>query len=1189
MKIRRGANSFYLSLMGVSFLISPTIANAQASKYAQKLDIDPLVTNRGKIKTFQTSFLDSDQECTFTGSTCEQSQTAPPPNCHSQAVGWKQGLCIAQASTPTQIVQILSPTPDTVADVPATTVVVQFPTGSQVELRVNGELVNSSFIGSTVTDGNTKLVKQTWYGVPLKEGVNTISAGVMGGTEAPITVKVSVRGAPKKLTLEAVESHIPADGRSTATIKGQLLDDNGNLSNRDGVVTLVATAGEFIGKNIKPDQPGFHVLAKKGQFTAILRSDLHAQTVRIHGVSGDLEAYTQLDFKTALRPSLVTGVIDVRLGARGTDYYGSFQNFLPPDKNNQTGLDFHSAIFATGKLGDWLFTGAYNSERPINANCDCNNQLFGTHQFNEQNYPVYGDSSKLDVTTPSIDSVYVRVERSSPVKGANPDFAMWGDYHTEEFARSSQQYTAITRELHGLKANYNLGNLDITGFYANNVEGFQRDTIPPDGTSGYYFLSQRLLIGGSENVSIELEELNRPGTVISSQSLNRGADYDIDYNRGTILFHQPILRTDIDPNGNVLVRRIVVTYQYQGSGTSSIYAARLQYNLSRKLNQESWIGTTYFKEAQGVRNFELYGADAKFALGSQGKLIAEYAHSTNQSDVLGLVSGEAWRIEAGSKILPGIQANAYYRFADTGFANDATISFVPGQTRYGAQIISKISQTTSLRFQYDHEADFGIAPQPLTTTFSDLLTPITQPVAGTPVNNSLTTISAGVEQHFGKADLAIDWIHRDRHDYISPTLNSNSDQLQSRFTYPLAKNLTFLAQNELTLSSQADSVYPDRTVLGLNWAVIPGINIGLGQQFYTRGQFSGNSITSLNINGEQKIGGGTTLTGRYEILGGANAITTQGAIGLNNHWALAPGLLLNTTYEHVFGSFFANTAAGQQFAQPFAPGQSASSIGFGGGDSYSIGLEYTKNPNFKASARYEHRTSAGGANTVITIGASGKISPAITALVRYQQANASNQQLIGLADTADLKVGLAYRNPNSDKFNALLSYENSKNPSTIPDTILLGSGTGSKDNTFALEAIYAPNWQWEFYGKYALRNSTSYLASDLAGTSMVNLAQLRVTYRLGYKWDLTGEARWIGQQNYSETGFLAGIGYYLSPNLRLGVGYAFGKVDDRDFSGTRSAGGPYIGLTLKVNELFDGFGLQKPLLAPRSSTVQAKN
>jgi hypothetical protein len=61
-------------------------------------------------------------------------------------------------------------------------------------------------------------------------------------------------------------------------------------------------------------------------------------------------------------------------------------------------------------------------------------------------------------------------------------------------------------------------------------------------------------------------------------------------------------------------------------------------------------------------------------------------------------------------------------------------------------------------------------------------------------------------------------------------------------------------------------------------------------------------------------------------------------------------------------------------------------------------------------------------------------------------------------------------------------------------------------------------------------------------------------------------------------------GYYLSPNLRLGAGYVFGKVDDRDFSGTRSAGGAYLGLTVKLDELFDGFGRQKPVPKPRQQS-----
>ena len=1092
----------------------------------------------------------------------------------------EQGKNLPVSPTPpiSTAIKILTPTPDTVVDVPATTVIVQFPGGSQVELRVNGALVDPSLVGRTETDTTANLVTQTWYGVSLKEGNNTISAQVIGGTKPAVTLQVAVRGAPQQLTLETVESRIPADGRSTATIRGQLIDASGNRSNRDAVVTLIPTAGEFVGKDFKPDEPGFQVEAKAGQFTAILRSQLKAETVRIRAIANDLEAFTQLQFETALRPSLVSGVIDLRLGARGTNYYGSFRDFLPPDKDNRTQLDFHSAIFATGAIGEWLFTGAYNSSRNLNEDCNCDNRLFKTYQFSEQNYPVYGDSSKVDATAPSIDSFFLRFERSTRIPGSDPDYAMWGDYNTEEFARRSQQFTSITRQLHGFKANYNLGNLQITGLYGNHLEGFQRDTIPPDGTSGYYFLSRRLLQPGSENVFIELEELNRPGTVLERKQLNRGPDYEIDYDRGTLLFREPILRTDIDQTGQVLVRRIVVSYQYDSQDSDgNIFAGRLQYNLSRKLNQESWIGATYVQENQGVRDFQLYGADALIALGNQGKLIAEYAHSSNDSDVVGKVRGDAYRLEAEGQIANGILGRAYYRFADTGFANNATISFVPGQTRYGAQVTAKLTSSTNVRAQYDHEDNFGIAPQPL-DTFEELFAPRSEAIPGSNVDNSLTTISAGIQQRLGSATLDVDWIHRHREDRIPDSaLSGDSDQLRSRFSVPIAKNLTFQAQNELSLSSQKDPVYPDRTILGLNWAAIPGVNISLAQQFYTSGQYSGNSITSLSVNGEHKLGSDTTLTGRYSILGGANEMTTQGAIGLNNRWTIASGLRLNVAYEHVFGNFFGRTAAGQQYAQPFAFGQSASAIGFDGGDSYSVGLEYSDNPQFQASARYEHRSSSGGGNTVITAGVTGKISPAITALVRYQQAGSSNQKLSGLGDTANLKLGLAYRDPNSDKFNALLRYEYRQNPSTIPDTILLGSGTGSQDHTFALEAIYAPNWQWEFYGKYALRNSTSYIASDLAGTSTVNLAQFRATYRLGYSWDLVGEARVISQSSYSETGFVIETGYYLTPNLRVSAGYVFGKVDDRDFSGTRSAGGAYLGISVKLNELFDGFGQQKPV------------
>ncbi|MBW4693321.1 MAG: TonB-dependent receptor [Lyngbya sp. HA4199-MV5] len=1122
-------------------------------------------------------------------------ETTPPnPTLQSPASPAASASPSSAPLAPNEI-RILLPTAQTVLDIPAATVILQYTQGSQVDLQVNGTKVSDSLIGRTETDKTTGIVTQVWYGVALKEGENTLTAqsvnnGVAG---ALATVQVQVRGDVQQMALSTVETRIPADGRSTATLQGQLLDSKGNRSSRDTIVTLTTSEGEFVGADVSPDLPGFQVKAVQGQFTASLRSSLNARTVNIRAVAGSLEAFTQLLFETNLRPSIATGVIDIRFGKRGTNFYDSFRDFLPADRDNRYKFDVRGAVFATGKIGEWLFTGAYNSHRNLNQTCDGTTSLFRNTQSCDQVYPTYGDSSQSTVLAPSTDSLYLRVERTSPILGAGIDYAMWGDYNTEEFARRSQEFTAITRQLHGLKVNYNLGNLQLTGFYGNNVQGFQRDTIAPDGTSGYYFVSRRLLVEGSENVFLELEELTRPGTVIDRKTLNRGTDYDIDYDRGTLLFRQPILRTDIGTDGETLVRRIVVTYQYDTPGSNnSIYAGRAVYHLSREQNRESWIGATYLKEDQGNRDFELYGADALISLGSNGRLIAEYAHSSNLSDTLGQVSGAAYRAELEGEIANGIHGRAYFRSAETGFANNATISFVPGQTRYGAQVTAKLSPITALRFQYDREDNKGIAPRPI-NTLEDLLTPRLAAVPGSRVDNSLTTISAGVVQKLGSAELAVDWFHRDRADRMNSAFNTTSDQVRSRLTVPLNTRLTFLAQNETTLSSQTDAIYNDRTLLALNWQAMPGINIQLAQQFYTRGQFAGQSITSLGVAGDYKLGANTTLSGRLSLLRNADEMTMYGTAGISHQIILAPGLKMDLAYEHVFGNFLGRTAAGSQFAQPFAPGQSGASVGLQSGDTYSVGIAYTDNPAFQASARFEHRTSSEGSNTVISAAALGKISPSLTALLRFQQASAANQKLAGLGDTATLKLGLAYRDPNDDKFNALLRYEYRKNPSTIPETILFGTGTGSVDHVLAAEVIYAPNWRWEFYGKFALRSSTSYLANDFVNSGLVTLGQARATYRLGYQWDLVGEARWINQPGvgYSETGLVAEVGYYLTPNLRLAAGYMFGRVGDRDFDGnSRSAGGPYLGITIKLNELFNGFGQQripKPQNSPDQTATNA--
>lgn len=109
--------------------------------------------------------------------------------------------------------------------------------------------------------------------------------------------------------------------------------------------------------------------------------------------------------------------------------------------------------------------------------------------------------------------------------------------------------------------------------------------------------------------------------------------------------------------------------------------------------------------------------------------------------------------------------------------------------------------------------------------------------------------------------------------------------------------------------------------------------------------------------GDYKVGQDTTLTGRFGIV---NAQAMTGALGIKQGWTIAPVLRLDGSYDHIFGDFFGRTGAGVQYAQPYAYGQGASALGVRGGDSYSVGLQYTGSDDFQASARYDHRTSSGG-------------------------------------------------------------------------------------------------------------------------------------------------------------------------------------------------------------------------------------
>lgn len=1004
-----------------------------------------------------------------------------------------------------------------------------------------------------------------------------------------------------ELSLEifaAGESFLPADGRSTLTLKGAVLDGNGNPVRKDVLVTLTSSAGSFIGADYDIDRSGFQVLARRGEFEVELRSSLDAQRVTIRASASarealglvddedtsrkpaaDLDGYTQVNFTTPYRPSLVAGVVDFRFGPGATNLWGRYSEFLEPGELGEYEADLSAGLFATGTIGDWLLTAAYNSDRALNERCN-DNRLYRDVQNCEQTYPTYGDSSSTDFLTPSIDSFYVRFEQDSEIVGYEPNFFMWGDYDTDEFSRFSQEFSAVNRQLHGFKGNYTFGNgLQLTALYANNVRALQRDTIVPDGTSGYYFLSRRLVLAGSEDLFFEVEELNRPGTVIERVRLQRGADYTIDYDRGAILFNSPVSAVDANPFGPALVRRIVATYQVDGDDDDGdLFGGRLQYNFDTSLESPSWIGASAILEDQGAQEFSLIGVDALVQLGDAGQLVAELAHSNLDNPTVN-EDGTAFRVEATANITDDLAGTAYFRDADSGFRNEATTSFRPGQTRWGAQLGYNLSSDTQLQLQFDREENRGNEDL-IPTATEQLLNPGLVRSDGATVNNSITTFRAGIQQQFGDITGNLDFVTRDRNDRVTGD-DIDSKQISAGLTWPLAERLTFRAQSDIALNNE-DDAYPGQTVVGLDWEVLPEITLRFAQRFFHDDDATPDALTTIDALVNYDLTDNTQLTGRYSILGANNGMSGQGALGLNHRINLGPGFHADFGFQRIFGSGISSITGGNQVVQPYAVGQSAASLGLVSGTTYTLGLEYTDNSAFQASARFEHRDSEDGDNTVVTASAAGKLSPALTTLARVEHANFSNQTITDrLNSSTSARLGLAYRNPHSDKFNGLLSYEYAINPSSTPNSLLVGAGSDEiQEHTLAMEAIYAPSWRWEFYGKYALRATNADLDSlGVTSSNAIHLGQLRATHRFAYRWDVTGEIRYITQPetNYDEVGFAIEAGYYLTPELRFGVGYSFGSVNDRSLggSGYRSDDGPYLGITFKVNELWDQFGLQQ--------------
>ena len=593
-------------------------------------------------------------------------------------------------------------------------------------------------------------------------------------------------------------------------------------------------------------------------------------------------------------------------------------------------------------------------------------------------------------------------------------------------------------------------------------------------------------------------------------------------------------------------------------------------------------------ENQGEQRFTLHALDCLLPFAGAGTLTAELARS--QADGSGAsLRGCAYRVNFDSATTAQVSAHVYMQRTDSGFVNNATLSFVPGQTFYGADVSARVSTVSRLFAGWDSQQTDASSSQsdPLdflgdaassraTTPSSDGLTQATQSYAAT----SGRTAYAGLEETLRKASLTVKLIDRERSEGALPKAASSegtsanpaasvdsgsSGQLQTRLLAPLTPRVTLQALNIATFAGAVDPQYNDRTAVRANWQFNPGFALAATETHYEMGEYAGRNVLSVGSILKQKLDADFDVQQRLTVISGIGGVQLESSTGCDRGWQIAPGLRAKATFERVSAGNALSGYTDPLASDSIVPAQAAEySLLTGSSTSYGGSLDYTGLRDVKVSLGLDDRNSSQGSNTVLSALVSGKLSTSATALARYEKAQSANGSVVGLGDDSSLRVGLAYRNPSDDRFNALLHFDRRDQSNTG----LLGdlAAGASRESVFAVEAIYAPDWRWEFYGKLAARSSASQIDEGLNASSTLMLAQERVTRHLNARVDLAGELRQITQYGglYHATGGLVEAGYSVTPDLRLSIGYSAGRIRDQEFQGAAQNGGLYMGLTVKL-------------------------
>ncbi len=588
-------------------------------------------------------------------------------------------------------VEWVYPQTDRTPSKPSTNIGIKHGAGQSVKLTVNGRSASDLNFAGKDGSANRNAMLSRWRGVDLLEGRNEIIAVVKDKSGAVIkTLRENVYYVKTigRATGMPDQSTLVADGRTVPIVAIRMEDEAGRPVHAGRITTI----------DVEPpyslyDEKGLNRLLDQ---TQELLAPLSARQDFSIGPGGIL----QVKLQPTLRTGKVTVIATLDNGRKIPIYM-----YMEPEKRDWilVGLaegsigyddisgnaialgelegkdvikDGRVAFFAKGMIkGNWLMTLSVDTDtRTGDRDGDFNSEIDPNAY-----YTLYGDRSYQQFEGASRYPVYVKLEKRQA-------YAMFGDYDTDV---TEGRLTSYNRRLSGLKAEYLGDKIQVLGFAAETNQGFAKDEIPADGTSGTYQLNNQRILSQSEEIVIETRDRFRPDIVLERKIMVRYLDYTLDYYTGQLIFRLPVDVSDADFNPNV----IVADYETSEDAERNLtFGGRVQTQL---LDGKVQVGSSFVHEdgsalSGGVEQ-NMIGVDVIAQVSDNTQIRAEYAITENKGTVGNNGTSSAMLAEVihTSETFSG---EAYFREEEAGFGLGQTNSNTNQIRRFGAKANYKISE-----------------------------------------------------------------------------------------------------------------------------------------------------------------------------------------------------------------------------------------------------------------------------------------------------------------------------------------------------------------------------------------------------------------------------------------------------------------------------------------------------------------